>query len=63
MTTIDCDMGSGFGIWRLGETIGRILVMKTFAPVVGEAAGTPVAFRDGGEDTLVDRRPLCGLEG
>lgn len=45
-----------------GETIGLIEVMKTFTPVVAEAAGTIVAFHVENEDAVMAGFPLYDLD-
>lgn len=45
-----------------GDTIGLIEVMKTFAPVIAEAAGRLVAFHAEDEDPVMAGQPLCDIE-
>jgi acetyl-CoA carboxylase biotin carboxyl carrier protein len=47
----------------VGDTVGLIEVMKTFTPVIAEAAGKLVAFHVANEDPVMAGQPLYDLEG
>jgi acetyl-CoA carboxylase biotin carboxyl carrier protein len=47
----------------VGDTVGLIEVMKTFTPVIAEAAGKLVAFHVENEDPVMAGQPLYDLEG
>ncbi len=46
----------------VGDTVGLIEVMKSFAPVVAETAGTLVAFHVENEDAVMAGQALYDLE-
>ena len=46
----------------VGETVGLIEVMKTFTPVVAEAAGVLVAFHIENEDPVMAGQALYDIE-
>ncbi len=46
----------------VGDTLGLIEVMKTFTPVVAEAAGTLAAFHVDNEDAVMAGLPLYDLD-
>jgi biotin carboxyl carrier protein len=45
-----------------GDTIGLIEVMKTFTPVLAEAAGTFVAYLIDNEDAVMAGQPLYEMD-
>lgn len=47
---------------EVGDTVGLIEVMKTFSPVVAEAAGKLVRFLVENEDPVMAGQPLYELE-
>jgi len=46
----------------VGDTLGLIEVMKTFAPVVAEEAGRLIAFHIDNEDAVMAGQPLYDIE-
>ena len=46
----------------IGDTVGLIEVMKTFTPIIAEAAGKLVAFHVANEDAVMAGQPLYDLE-
>lgn len=46
----------------VGDTVGLIEVMKTFTPVIAEAAGKLVRFLVENEDPVMAGQPLYELE-
>jgi acetyl-CoA carboxylase biotin carboxyl carrier protein len=46
----------------VGDTVGLIEVMKTFTPVVAEAAGRVLAFHVENEDPVMAGQPLYDLD-
>jgi biotin carboxyl carrier protein len=46
----------------VGDTVGLIEVMKTFTPVVAEAAGRLLAFHVENEDPVMAGQPLYDLD-
>jgi acetyl-CoA carboxylase biotin carboxyl carrier protein len=46
----------------VGDTVGLIEVMKTFAPVIAETAGRLLAFHVENEDPVTAGQPLYDLD-
>jgi acetyl-CoA carboxylase biotin carboxyl carrier protein len=46
----------------VGDTVGLIEVMKTFAPIVAETAGRLLSFHVENEDPVMAGQPLYDLE-
>jgi acetyl-CoA carboxylase biotin carboxyl carrier protein len=47
----------------VGDTIGLIEVMKTFTPVIAEAAGRVVKFVAENEEAIMAGQPLLEIDG